>query len=337
MALMDVMETETLCKMLFFERVSSTMDTAKEIIKNTSSTDVFAVITKEQTSGRGTRGRTWMSSYGNLMMTVVFKVSSVPVPITLMPLRIGTLIARVIEAELSTSTSTSTFTNPLQMSHVKLKWPNDILINSDKVCGILIEIENDSVLVGIGCNVVSAPSIQDTMLHNGRSATYVLQHKIIQERESERENESTERVHSNKIIIVENGQVTDNRQTDNIKKLLNENTNSKKDLSTDSQTCDTITYLNNDTSSTAQELYIKLAERIGDSIGEWIRGDDSAESVVSDFERGMIWEAMRLRDVSEDHTDGNTIKPLGVNPDGTLQVEYVRTGKRTALVADYLF
>jgi len=40
-----------------------------------------------------------------------------------------------------------------------LKWPNDVLIEEKKVCGTLIEVENDYMLIGIGCNVVTAPEV----------------------------------------------------------------------------------------------------------------------------------------------------------------------------------
>jgi hypothetical protein len=42
---------------------------------------------------------------------------------------------------------------------IKLKWPNDVLINGRKVCGVLIEIEKNRMLIGIGCNVGSAPEV----------------------------------------------------------------------------------------------------------------------------------------------------------------------------------
>ncbi len=41
-----------------------------------------------------------------------------------------------------------------------LKWPNDLLLNGAKLAGILLEMENDAVIVGIGVNLADAPVIE---------------------------------------------------------------------------------------------------------------------------------------------------------------------------------
>jgi BirA family biotin operon repressor/biotin-[acetyl-CoA-carboxylase] ligase len=119
--------------------------------------------------GRGTRGRKWLSSLssnGNLYMTVAYKLSEVPIPLTLMPLRIATLIAPCIEKRITSS------------SKLYLKWPNDVLIDKEKVCGILIEIENNIALVGIGCNVCEAPIINTNGVEGGRPSTCLKNHNM---------------------------------------------------------------------------------------------------------------------------------------------------------------
>lgn len=50
-------------------------------------TDLFAVVAGHQTAGKGTRGRTWISGYGNLFLTIVIRRSSIPTPLMLIPLR----------------------------------------------------------------------------------------------------------------------------------------------------------------------------------------------------------------------------------------------------------
>jgi hypothetical protein len=45
------------------------------------------VVSGHQSSGKGTRGRTWVSGQGNLFLTVVLKVSAISTPLTLFPLR----------------------------------------------------------------------------------------------------------------------------------------------------------------------------------------------------------------------------------------------------------
>ena len=85
---------------LWFDEVDSTMEKAKQLLKDPefSSRDSFCVVAGSQSAGRGTRGRTWMSSQGNLYMTAVLKLSLIPIPLTLIPLRVGTLIAPSIKS-----------------------------------------------------------------------------------------------------------------------------------------------------------------------------------------------------------------------------------------------
>lgn len=56
-------------------------------------------------------------------------------------------------------------------SKCHVKWPNDILIDEKKVCGVLMELENDRLVVGIGCNVGSSPSVDATGVQGGRPST----------------------------------------------------------------------------------------------------------------------------------------------------------------------
>lgn len=55
-----------------------------------------------------------------------------------------------------------------------LKWPNDVLLNGAKVCGILLEQVNQSIVVGIGINVAVAPQVEDKVtisLHEAGAMT----------------------------------------------------------------------------------------------------------------------------------------------------------------------
>ncbi len=161
--------------MIEYVEVGSTMDVAKNLLSGKEKIpsaydhvsvedDVFAVVAKYQNQGRGTRGRTWSSASGNLYMTLVVKRDMIPIPLTLVPLRIGTLIAPSIRSRVTSS------------SGVYLKWPNDVLIGDRKVCGTLIEVENDRLLVGIGCNVAEAPLVPSAGSDKGRQSTCIHEH-----------------------------------------------------------------------------------------------------------------------------------------------------------------
>ncbi|HOO47483.1 MAG TPA: biotin--[acetyl-CoA-carboxylase] ligase [Deltaproteobacteria bacterium] len=94
------------------------------------------VTARSQSSGRGTKGRTWYSPCGtNLYMTVTMGQPDQRYP----------LVAGVAMHEAVTSF--------LPGNDVRIKWPNDILVSGQKVCGILCESRGSVTAVGIGMNV----------------------------------------------------------------------------------------------------------------------------------------------------------------------------------------
>ena len=74
--------------------ISSTQDEAKRRLSEDNTTSRFAISASEQTLGRGTSGRTWVSNQGNVYLTVVLPWDSLPVPVTLLPLKVGCIIAQ---------------------------------------------------------------------------------------------------------------------------------------------------------------------------------------------------------------------------------------------------
>ena len=143
----------------WLETTPSTMDSAKELLAARSDDDArpLAVATAHQTSGRGTKGRTWTDDgRGNVALTVAFPAQIPLAPITLLPLRVGTV---VIDA--------------LNDSRLSLKWPNDVLLEGGKVAGILVESDGDAIYVGVGVNVASAPAVPSAGPDRGRRAAKI--------------------------------------------------------------------------------------------------------------------------------------------------------------------
>jgi len=82
----------------------------------------FGISSLYQTMGRGTRGRSWRGGEGgNVMLTMSFEASSLLPHVTLLPLQMGLLIAPTIQSLLPPS------------QELRLKWPNDLLIEGRKV------------------------------------------------------------------------------------------------------------------------------------------------------------------------------------------------------------
>lgn len=71
----------------YYNELSSTMDKAKELGFNLSKEEIFAVVAEQQTNGRGTRGRVWLSGANNLLISISIPLSLIKIPLTLCPLR----------------------------------------------------------------------------------------------------------------------------------------------------------------------------------------------------------------------------------------------------------
>jgi|GEM_PF-274781 len=145
---------------LYYPSISSTMSVAKEVAK-AGAAEGTIVIAEEQTAGRGRLGRRWLSPKGSsILLSIILRPD----------------IERL--AQLGMVASVAVVRSIEKTSNLKpaIKWPNDILIDSKKVSGILIEnlVEGGKVnvtIVGIGMNVKLDPSLfpdissQATSLH----------------------------------------------------------------------------------------------------------------------------------------------------------------------------
>ena len=112
--------------------------------------DVFTA--DHQTAGRGRLDHRWLSPPGeNLMMSAVIDVSGVPLEeAATLPLVVGLAVAQALESVVASRQSKEPVENPCA---IRIKWPNDVLIEDRKVCGILCERKDDRVIAGLGVNV----------------------------------------------------------------------------------------------------------------------------------------------------------------------------------------
>tara|TARA_B100000945_G_scaffold234964_1_gene191080 strand:- start:3245 stop:3793 length:549 start_codon:yes stop_codon:yes gene_type:complete len=130
-----------------YQKVKSTNDEAIKIIKSKKNKQGI-IISNLQTNGKGTMGKKWISQKGNFFVSIFFELKK-----------------NMPEAK------EFTFINPLIISkilkkyskfEVKVKWPNDLLINSRKVCGILQELiqfnKKNFLIIGIGINTLTSPT-----------------------------------------------------------------------------------------------------------------------------------------------------------------------------------
>jgi biotin-(acetyl-CoA carboxylase) ligase len=168
-------------RLYHFDSTSSTQDEAKRIAEGTTNDDIsstatssFCVTATEQTKGRGTNGRSWMGAKGNLFVTIGIRqqdwMTLLPsIPLTLLPLKIGSLVATHVQELLRTNKCHHSDHDALS---VTVKWPNDVLVEERKISGVLIESSaNGWLLIGIGVNVAYAPQVPTAGPNQGRPAT----------------------------------------------------------------------------------------------------------------------------------------------------------------------
>jgi BirA family transcriptional regulator, biotin operon repressor / biotin---[acetyl-CoA-carboxylase] ligase len=130
--------------------VGSTNDHARQLARNGYPSGVV-VWAHEQTAGRGRQGNSWTSFPGNLFMSMLLRPKVNAAQIGQISLLAAVALANILEPLLPAG------------ADIRLKWPNDILINGKKAAGILIETESHGLLqspwvvIGIGVNIAGAP------------------------------------------------------------------------------------------------------------------------------------------------------------------------------------
>jgi BirA family transcriptional regulator, biotin operon repressor / biotin---[acetyl-CoA-carboxylase] ligase len=127
------------------------LDSTNLFLKNHLSNypDFAVIITDNQFEGRGRFDRKWQSSAGNSL------TFSVKIPVSDIPQQNWTNITQVM------ALAVASLLEELGLKP-SIRWPNDVLINHKKICGILAEVAfestKSSVILGVGLNINNHPS-----------------------------------------------------------------------------------------------------------------------------------------------------------------------------------
>tara|TARA_B110000967_G_scaffold94652_1_gene97248 strand:- start:573 stop:1136 length:564 start_codon:yes stop_codon:yes gene_type:complete len=137
-------------KIIRFKSVKSTNDEAVKLIRSDKYLSGL-VTANTQTRGRGTMGKKWISCKGNIFISIFFKVNLVKIKIK----NYLIINAKIIKKILNENTK----------KIIKIKKPNDLLIEKKKICGILQEViehkKEKYLITGIGINTKISPPDQD--------------------------------------------------------------------------------------------------------------------------------------------------------------------------------
>lgn len=143
--MMQLIKEMHLVKQVFvYKTIDSTNKEAKrKVMEEGLGTALF--ISEEQTLGIGRRGRHWVSKSGTgIFMSLLLRPNIKPLNASMLTLLAGIAVQKAIEKETGLN--------------AKIKWPNDLVLNNKKICGILTEMNSEIdfinyVVIGIGINV----------------------------------------------------------------------------------------------------------------------------------------------------------------------------------------
>ena len=118
----------------------------------------YSLLSINQTCGKGTRKKKWISLTGNLFLSTIIRPNVEVTKLSQISIVFGLSLFQFIRSL------------GINKNKIKIKWPNDILIESKKVSGILVERFENFCVIGVGLNINSHPceeiGIKTTCLSN---------------------------------------------------------------------------------------------------------------------------------------------------------------------------
>lgn len=133
-----------------YDTATSTSDLIRsEAYQNAFEGEGFAVLALEQTKGRGRQGRFWHSEKNDGMYLSLRLHPK-------RPIHDWPTLSFVVGLSLLQAVS-----ERFPSLNLGLKWPNDLLIDRQKLSGILLEAQGDDVIIGCGVNLKNAPRVTE--------------------------------------------------------------------------------------------------------------------------------------------------------------------------------
>ena len=120
---------------LYLAEIGSTQD----VLRDADHPHGAVAVAEHQTAGRGRSGRRWDDAASTALLFSVLLRPPAAAPLPQLSLVAGLAVAEALERETGAGT--------------RVKWPNDVLINSAKVAGVLLEAAGSVVVCGIGVNI----------------------------------------------------------------------------------------------------------------------------------------------------------------------------------------
>jgi len=148
----------------YFERTASTNTFLLEEARR-DGRHRTAAVAEWQTEGRGRRGRSWQGSLGNsLTFSFLWRSARPAAELSGLSLAVGTVLVGALQR--------------LGLGRARVKWPNDIVVEGEKLAGVLIELSGDvlgpsAAVIGVGINLRGSESLTQAL---GQPVTDLCRH-----------------------------------------------------------------------------------------------------------------------------------------------------------------
>jgi BirA family biotin operon repressor/biotin-[acetyl-CoA-carboxylase] ligase len=140
------LNTKYIGRDLYVYREVTSTNTLARFLSMQDAENGTVIVSEKQTKAKGRSGKSWESPLGGVWLSIILKPNADQSKFPLITLATGVAVAKTLEK--------------IGIENPEIKWPNDIMINGKKVCGILTEavttfntIENVIIGVGIDANI----------------------------------------------------------------------------------------------------------------------------------------------------------------------------------------
>ena len=166
-------------EVVYYDETDSTNNEAKRAAERDNAADGTLYITESQTGGRGRRGRNWVSPAGSgIWMSLLLRPDIAPVNASMLTIVAAMAVQEAIHKVL---------TEDGHDAECRIKWPNDIVLNKKKVCGILTEMGDEFVsLEAIILALLNVKSTVATILKDAGMTDKELRSAIAELRKGEK-------------------------------------------------------------------------------------------------------------------------------------------------------
>lgn len=168
--ILDGLNTKTIGKELYlFKEVMSTNTVAKFLSENDVNNGTV-IISEKQSGAKGRLGKSWESPLGGIWLSLVVKPNVDHSKIPMITLATGVAVVKTLER--------------IGIENAEIKWPNDVMINDKKVCGILTEAITkfnsiESVIIGVGIDANFNVNVLSEELQEGTTTLDIeLGHRV---------------------------------------------------------------------------------------------------------------------------------------------------------------